>query len=182
MTEIRLHGRGGQGAVMLARMLAMAFVQEGKYAEAFPMYGVERRGAPVVAFLRVDNKCIREKTQIYHPDCLLVIDSRLIYTQDIFTGLKQGGILVINATKPTRELYSQNVELVGLVDATTVGLEEIGVPITNTSMMGAFARATGWIRLDSILSCLGQYFGGVILEQNRRCAKRGFEETEILSG
>jgi len=180
MKEVRLHGRGGQGAVMGARLLASALAHEGKYAAAFPMFGFERRGAPVTAFLRIDDKPIREKTQVYHPDCLIVIDPRLIYTQNVFNGLKPQGALVINAIKPEKELYSGDLEVVGFVDATRVGLEEIGAPITNTCMMGAFARTTGWVGLDSILSSLSDSFSGEILERNMRCAKRGFEETKVI--
>jgi len=180
MKEIRLHGRGGQGAVMAAGMLASALVHEGKYATAFPMFGPERRGAPVQSFLCFDDEPIRRRTRIYQPDCLVVVDPRLIYTQDIFGGLKESGILVINAAKADKELYSANVTLVGVVDATKIGLEEIGTAITNTCMMGAFARTTGWVQLDSILHALGERFSGKILESNMRCAKRGFEEVTVF--
>lgn len=181
MKETRLHGRGGQGAVMAAGMLASALVHEGKYAIAFGMFGPERRGAPVMSFLRFDDNPIRRKTQIYQPDCLIVVDPRLIYTQDIFFGLKAGGTLVINAPKADRELYPSNVALAGVIDATKIGLDEIGTAITNTCMMGAFARTTGWIKLDSVLHALEERFSGVILERNARCVKRGFEEVEVFN-
>ncbi len=180
MKEIRFHGRGGQGAVMAVGMLASALVHAGKYAAAFGMFGPERRGAPVMSFLRSDDKPIRQHTQIYQPDCLVVIDPRLIYTQDIFGGLKEGGILVINAPKEAKELYSAEVALVGVVDATKIGLEEIGTPITNTCMMGAFARVTGWVQLDSLMYALGERFNGTVLERNIRCIERGFEEVEVF--
>lgn len=180
MKEIRLHGRGGQGAVIAAGMLATALVHEGKYATAFPMFGPERRGAPVQSFLCFDEELIRRRTKIYKPDCLLVVDPRLIYTQDIFSGLKEAGILVINAPKVNKEVYSPNVTLAGVVDATKIGLEEIGTAITNTCMMGAFARTTGWLQLDSVLYALGEKFSGKILESNIRCAKRGYEEVQVF--
>lgn len=182
MNEVRVHGRGGQGAVMAVRMLASAVVHEGKYAASFPMFGSERRGAPVAAFLRIDEKPIRERTQIYQPNCLIVIDPRLIksYAQDIFSGLKPGGSLVINASLMAKELYSPNVGMVGFVDATRIGLEEIGTPVTNTCMMGAFARTTGWVQLDSILESLSDNFSGALLDKNIRCAKRGAEETTLI--
>ena len=182
MKETRFHGRGGQGAVMAAGMLASAFVHAGKYAAAFGMFGPERRGAPVMSFLRFDDKPIRQHTQVYYPDCLVVLDSRLIYTTDIFEGFKEGGTLVINATEPARELYSPNVARVGFVDATKIGLEEIGTPITNTCLMGAFARTTGWLQLDSLLFALEERFSGKVLERNIRCVKRGFEEVIVLNG
>lgn len=133
-----------------------------------------------MSFLRLDEKPIRRKTQIYQPDCLVVIDPRLIHTQDIVAGSKPESILVINATSPDKELYSPNISLVGSVDATRIGLEEIGAAITNTCMMGAFARTTGWVQLDSILIALGEKFSGRILERNTTCARRGFEETALL--
>lgn len=147
------------------------------------MFGPERRGAPVVSFLRFDEKPIRRKTQIYHPNCLVVIDPFLIqvHSQDIVAGLKPQSILVINTISPDEKLYSPDISLVGFVDATRIGLEEIGTAITNTCMIGAFARTTGWVQLDSILYALGEKFKGRILEKNIACAKRGFEETTFLS-
>ncbi len=182
MQEIRFHGRGGQGAVTAVRLLASAVVKEGKYAAAFPMFGVERRGVPIAAFLRIDDKSIRERTQIYEPDCLVVVDPHLIerHPQDIFAGLKSDSILVTNAARASAELGSPLVGLIGFVDATRIGLEEIGTAITNTCMMGAFARTTGLLGLDSILEVLGETFTGAVLDGNVRCARRGFAETTIV--
>lgn len=180
MKEIRLHGRGGQGVVVAARILASAFVREGKYGMAFPKFGFERRGAPVVAFARFDEKPIREKTQVYEPACVIVADPRLIRSVDIFDGLRPDGILVINAVEPLRERWHENLVAVVTVDATEIGLREIGTPITNTCMLGAFVRATGWLQLDSLLSSLGEYFDGSLLEKNRRCVQRGYQESTAL--
>lgn len=180
MKEIRWHGRGGQGAVVAARILATAFDREGKSAVAVPMFGGERRGAPVLAFTRFDDKPIREKTLIYHPDCVVVIDPRLMRSVDVFEGIKPDGILVIDATEQVTERYHQNIIAVGSVDATKIGLEEIGRPITNTCMLGAFARTTGWVQLDPILSGLAEYFSGGMLQNNIRCAQRGYEETKVI--
>jgi 2-oxoacid:acceptor oxidoreductase gamma subunit (pyruvate/2-ketoisovalerate family) len=179
MKEIRIHSRGGQGGVTAARILASAFVKEGRFAAAFPMFATERRGAPVTSFLRVDETPIRQRTLIYEPDCLLVLAPDLIY-KNIFGGLKPKGVLVVNTTDFPGELQSQGFEIVGFMDASRVGIEEIGTPITNTSMMGAFARTTKWIGLDSVLSSLSEYFTGSILEKNRRCVKRGFYEAEVI--
>ncbi len=134
-----------------------------------------------MSFLRFDDKPIRIKTKIYHPDCLIVVDPRLIYTHDIFAGLKQGGILVINAPGVNKESYSPLVSFAGVIDATRIGLEEIGAAVTNTCMMGAFARTTGWVKLDSVIHALGERFSGRVLEGNVRCAQRGFEEVTLLS-
>jgi len=180
MKEIRWHGRGGQGAVVAARVLTTSFDREGKSAIAIPKFGAERRGAPVIAYTGFDDKPIRAKTQLYHPDCLIVIDPLLIRTADVFEGIRTNGILVIASTEPVTEQLHQNLGVVGFVDATRIGLEEIGRPITNTCMLGAFARTTDWVQLDSILRGLGEYFTGNILQKNIRCVQRGYEETRVI--
>ena len=179
MKEIRIHGRGGQGAVMAARMLASAFVIEGKYIASFPMYGFERRGAPVVAFTRLDDKPVWEKTQVYNPDCLIVIDPTLFKLSGMFTGLKQEGILIANKSQQFDEKPDKNVHLAGVVNATQIALEEIGRDIPNTCLLGAFAAATKWLNLDSLTAALEQYFKGDILDKNIRSMKRGFNEVTI---
>lgn len=180
MKEIRIHGRGGQGAVLAARMLASAFVTEGKFVASFPMYGFERRGAPVVAFTRIDDKPIREKTQIYNPDCLIVIDPGLMKLTTLFSGLKPEGILVLNSPQPLQNQPDGNLKIGGVINATRIAVEEIGRDIPNTCLLGAFAAATGWLNLQSILSCLGDYLGGDILKRNLRSAERGYREVEVI--
>jgi len=159
--------------------LASVFDLEGKSAIAFPMFGFERRGAPVLAFNRFDDKIIREKTQIYHPHCVIVIDPRLMQSVDVFVGVKTSGILVLDASWRVKNQLHGKLEIIGSVDATGIGLEEIGKPITNTSMLGAFARTTGWVSIDSILKSLGEYFSGDILEKNLKCVRRGYEEASV---
>jgi 2-oxoacid:acceptor oxidoreductase gamma subunit (pyruvate/2-ketoisovalerate family) len=178
--EIRIHGRGGQGAVMAARMLASAFVAEGKYVASFPMYGFERRGAPVVAFTRVDDKPIREKTQIYTPDCLVVIDPGLMKLPTLFTGLKPGGVLIINSKKPLKAKLNENLKIGGVINATQIAVEEIGRDIPNTCLLGAFAAATGWLDLKSLLASLGDYLSGDMLQKNLKSAERGYKEVEVI--
>ena len=180
MKEIRIHGRGGQGAVLAARMLASAFVTEGKFVASFPMYGFERRGAPVVAFTRIDDKPIREKTQIYTPDCMVVIDPSLMKMPTLFSGLKPEGILILNSPQPLENKPDDNLKTSGVINATQVAVDEIGRDIPNTCLLGAFAAATGWLDLQSILSCLGEYFSGEILKRNLRCVERGFREVEVV--
>jgi len=179
MKEIRWHGRGGQGAVVAARVLATAFDKEGKAAMAFPKFGSERRGAPVMAFSAFDDKPIRQKTQLYHPDCLIVIDPQLMNSVDVFEGINTGATLILNTAEPVTERYHENLEILGAVDATWIALQEIGRPITNTSMLGAFARTTEWVKVDSILASLEEYFKGLALEKNIRCVQRAYEETRI---
>ena len=180
MKEIRIHGRGGQGAVLAARMLATAFVAEGKSVATFPMFGFERRGSPVVAFARFDDKPIREKTQIYNPDCLVVIDPGLMSLPTLFTGLKLGGVLILNSPKLPRGHLSDNLKLAGVINATQISVEEISRDIPNTCLIGALAAATQWLKLDSILSNLGEYLSGEILEKNIRSAERGYHEVEVV--
>jgi len=180
MKEIRVHGRGGQGAVLAARMLAAACVLEDKHVASFPMYGFERRGAPVVAFTRLDDKPVREKTQIYNPDCLVVIDPGLMTLPTLFSGLKPEGILVLNSPRQLENQPNGNLRLAGVVNATQIAVEEIGRDVPNTCLLGAFAATTGWVDLKSILSSLGDYFSDDLLERNARSAERGFHEVKVM--
>jgi len=160
-------------------MLASAFVLEGKSVASFPMYGFERRGAPVVAFTRIDDKPIREKTQIYEPDCLVVIDPGLLTLPTLFTGLKPEGVLILNSPEKLEEQLDKNLKIGGVINATQIAVEEIGRDIPNTCLLGAFAAATGWLELKSILSCLPDYLSGNILESNLRSTERGYREVEV---
>jgi 2-oxoacid:acceptor oxidoreductase gamma subunit (pyruvate/2-ketoisovalerate family) len=180
MIEVRFHGRGGQGAVTAARILSNAFVRQGKFGSSFPMFGFERRGAPVTAFMRFDENHIREKTQIYNPDCLVVLDPSQKNSPLIYDGLKPNGILILNTTKPIKERPHKHLSRAGIVDAETIALEEIGMPSPNTCILGAFAVTTGWIGLDYIFSSLEQYFSGEILKRNMRSAERGFHEVRVI--
>ena len=165
---------------MVARMMASAFLAEGKSVASFPMYGFERRGAPVVAFARVDDKPIMEKTQIYNPDCLVVIDPGLINLPTLFTGLKPGGALIINSKKSLKGKPNENLKIGGVVNATQIAVEVIGRDIPNTCLLGAFAAATGWLKLESVLACLGDYLSGDMLQRNLKSAERGYKDVEVL--
>ncbi|MFQ6116716.1 MAG: 2-oxoacid:acceptor oxidoreductase family protein [Candidatus Bipolaricaulia bacterium] len=179
MKEIRFHGRGGQGARMASEILATACVLEGGYVSAFPMFGAERRGAPVTAFLRFDEQPVRRTTQIYQPDCLMILDPSQLGPA-AFDGIKPKGTLILNTSGSITEKPHAHVEIVGFVDAVAIALEEIGRPIVNTPMLGAFARTTGWVALDSILSSLAEFFSGDLLERNRNSVRKGYERTEIV--
>jgi len=178
--EIRIHGRGGQGAAVASRILTTAFVHGGKWAAGFPVFGVERRGAPLEAFVRFNNKQIREKSKIYNPDCLIIIDPSLYHSTNIYQGIMEEGVLVVNAPDTLKERIHENLKIVGSVNATGIAVQEIGASITNTCMLGAFARTSGWIELNSILSALEEYFSGDKLERNVKAVTRGFEETDIV--
>ncbi|HLA82638.1 MAG TPA: 2-oxoacid:acceptor oxidoreductase family protein [Thermoleophilia bacterium] len=179
--EIRFHGRGGQGAVLAARMLASALAAEGKCVASFPMYGFERRGMPVVAFTRFDDQPIREKTQIYTPDCLVVIDSTLLGLANLFDGLKPDGVLILNSAKPLERSPHPNLKKAGLVNATQIALCEIGRDIPNTCLIGSLAKVTGWVELESVLQGLGDYLEGDMLKKNIRNAQRGYDEVEVTT-
>ncbi len=180
MKEIRFHGRGGQGIVIGAQMLVYAFVLEGKYASSIPTFGAERRGAPVAAFLRFDEKPIRETHQVYEPDCVVALDAFQVKSPVVFEGIRGDGIAIFNSPRQSFEMkWHQNLKMLGLLDATSIALEEIGRPIANTCMMGAIARATGWVGLDAVLSSLEMYFDGKQLETNARSARRGFETVKL---
>lgn len=177
--EIRFHGRGGQGAVMAAKMLASVMAREGKHVASFPMYGFERRGMPVIAFTRFNDQIIREKTQIYTPDCLMVIDPTLLSLETLFTGLKPGGILILNSPTQLATQPSANLEKVGIINATDVALCEIGRDIPNTCLIGAMAKTTGWFSLDSVIKGMEDYLSGSMLKKNIRNAERGYNEVEV---
>ena len=164
---------------MAAEILASAFVAEGKHVAAFPMFSFERRGAPMQSFVRFDDKPIREKTQIYLPDVVIILDPALATSPGSFWGLKSGGVVVANRPKPYEEPPDQNAKLGAVVEATEIALTELGIPATNTPMLGAFAAATHWVGIESILSGLDAYFSGELLKKNMRCVERAFHEVEI---
>jgi 2-oxoacid:acceptor oxidoreductase gamma subunit (pyruvate/2-ketoisovalerate family) len=178
--EIRFHGRGGQGAVMAAKMLASALLVEGKHVASFPMYGFERRGAPVVAFTRFDDKPIREKTQIYEPDCIIVIDPGLLTLPTLFTGLRPDSYFVLNTAKKTYAQPDKALKTGVLINATGIAVQEVGRDIPNTCLLGAVAAATGWLSLDSVLKSLPEYLSGDILARNLKSAERGYKEVEVI--
>ncbi len=170
MIEIRFHGRGGQGAVTAARILAKAMFFDGKYAQAFPFFGVERRGAPVMAFTRVDDKKIRLRSQIYEPDYVIVQDSSLLESVDVTSGLKSGGKLVINTEKDIKDINLNNVD-VHTIDATGIALEILGLPIVNTVMLGAFAGVTDEVGIESLKEAILDSFPKKLGEKNAKAAE-----------
>jgi len=178
--EIRLHGRGGQGAAIASGMLVSAFTQEGKYTCGFPMFGFERRGAPVTSFARFSDRPVREKTMIYQPDCLIVLDTAQLSRPAIYSGFKPGGTIVANTPKAPEGKPHDNVKTYGWVDATTIAIEEIGIPAINTCILGAFAATTNWIQPQTLQTILKDYFKGKILDRNLRSAERGYNETQVI--
>jgi pyruvate ferredoxin oxidoreductase gamma subunit len=180
MKEIIMWGRGGQGAVIASEMLAGAFAKEGKWVSAFPSFGPERRGAPVDAFIRFNEKKITTVSQIRHPDCLIVMDRMRANTTPEDPEMREGGILVLNISNDFIPAQFKGIDILGRIDATSIALEEIGRDISNSVMLGAFARATGWVGLDSLVSVLEEKFQEKLLKQNVRCMERGYEEIDLI--
>lgn len=157
-----------------AELIATAAFKSGVYSQAFPAFGVERRGAPVQAFVRFSDEKVRLRSQIYEPDYIIVQDSSLIADVDVFSGLKEGGIALVNTEKDTVEGAPEGINLI-IIDATSLALEILGLPITNTTLMGAFAAATGEIELDALEEALGERFSGPLAEKNIAAARRAYE-------
>ena len=179
MKEIRFHGRGGQGAVTAAELLAVSAFTDGKYSQAFPAFGVERRGAPVLAFTRIDDKKIRLRSQIYEPDYVIVQDDTLIGSVDVLLGVKQEGTVLVNSDRSPSELNLKTKSNVRTIDGTKIALEELGRPIMNTTLLGAFAGATKEIRIESIEKSVLERFSGDIGTKNVNAVRRAYEEMEM---
>lgn len=159
MRELRIHGRGGQGSVIASKLLAVALFREGEWVQSFPAFGVERRGAPVTAFLRLDDDPIRLRCEITEPDDLIVLDSTLIDAIDVTAGLKPGGTILVN-TEKTPEEYPELLEhfCVATIDASGIairhGLGTKSQPIVNTAIVGAFAAEFGLIGLEAVKAAI----------------------------
>ena len=180
LIEIRWHGRGGQGAVTSAELLAQAAINEGQYAQAFPSFGPERRGAPVLAFVRISQQPILIRAEISQPDMVVVLDPGLLPIVNVTSGLKANGIVVVN-TKKQAEQIRQEFGInwtIATIDATTIARELLGVPITNTTMVGAVIKTAGVVELDSLLEPLERRFGR-LAERNANAMRRAYEETII---
>jgi pyruvate ferredoxin oxidoreductase gamma subunit len=181
MIEIRIHGRGGQGSVTAAELLAVAAFDDGREAQAFPAFGVERRGAPVQAFCRIADAPIRRRSQVYNPDYVIVQDPTLLDTVDVLSGLAEGGTVVINTERSASELSLKTKARVVTVPATQIALEELGRPIMNTAIMGAFAGVSGEISFDAIERSIRHRFGDELGEKNVRAAKRAYDSMKEQS-
>jgi len=181
MIEIRLHGRGGQGAVTSAELLALAAIKGGKYAQAFPSFGPERRGAPVVAFCRISDEQIRVRSVIAQPDIVLVLDPSILRLVDVSDGLKQEGVLVTNTRFSPEEIKKElGVKTrLAVVDATKIAREELGLPITNTTMLGALLKAAEVVDKGAMIEPLKKRFGR-IAERNIKAFERAYKETRIV--
>ena len=172
MFQVRIHGRGGQGVVSGAELLSVAAFLEGRYAQAFPSFGSERMGAPVMAFCRIDVREIRLREPVMEPDALIIQDPTLLHQVDLFNGLSKDGFILLNSTRSFTELGLagfvggfRNDRLFTL-PATEIALKHVGRPVPNVPLLAAFAAITGQIRQDSVLSAIREKFPGAIAEKN----------------
>ena len=181
--EVRFHGRGGQGAVMAAQALAVAASHDGYSAIAFPFFGAERRGAPVLAFARFGEERLRVRTQVYEPHYVVVLDESLIDTVDVLAGLRPGGIVVVNTTRSPDRLVLSKKAKSATVDATSIALEYTKQAAVNTAMLGAFAKATGLITIEGVEAGIMEVFGRrlskEIADRNVAAAGAAFDATRL---
>ncbi|HEU0199148.1 MAG TPA: 2-oxoacid:acceptor oxidoreductase family protein [Burkholderiaceae bacterium] len=180
MFQIRIHGRGGQGVVTAAEMLSIAAFREGHYAQAFPSFGSERTGAPVVAFCRIDDREIRLREPIAQPDALIVQDPTLLHQVDVFAGLATEGYILINTGRSFEELgigefvWRFRPERLCTVNATELALEHIGRPVPNAALLGGFAALTRLISIDSVNAAIAEKFDGKVAAANIAAAAEAY--------
>ena len=181
MFQVRIHGRGGQGVVTAAEMLSIAAFLEGRHAQAFPSFGSERTGAPVVAFCRMDEREIRLREPVLEPDALIIQDPTLLHQVDVFGGLAREGYVLINTSRSFEALgvgefaRSQRAERLCTVPATEIALKHLGRPLPNAALLGGFAAIAGLISLESVAAAIREKFSGAVAEGNIAAATRAYE-------
>lgn len=180
MFQVRIHGRGGQGVVTAAEMLSIAAFEEGRHAQAFPSFGSERTGAPVVAFCRIADKEIRLREPIMEPDALIIQDPTLLHQVDVFAGLKKDGYILINTNKTFEELglgdflRDWHPERLCTVSATDLSIKHVGRPVPNVPLLGGFAAVSGIIKLESVALAIREKFSGKVADGNIAAATEAF--------
>ena len=181
MFEVRIHGRGGQGVVTAAEMLSVAAFLEGRHAQAFPSFGSERMGAPVVAYCRIADREIRLREPVLEPDALIVQDPTLLHQVDVFSGLVKDGYILINTTRSFDELglgefvAGFRPERLCTVPATDLALRHVGRPVPNAALLGGFAAVTGRVSIDSVCEAIRERFGGKVATGNAAAATEAWE-------
>jgi pyruvate ferredoxin oxidoreductase gamma subunit len=187
MFQVRIHGRGGQGVVTAAELLSVAAFLEGRHAQAFPSFGSERTGAPVVSFCRIDDKEIRLREPILEPDALIVQDPTLFKAIDVFEGLKRDGYLLVNSNRSFAELGLAEIAAklppahARLVPASELAVKHVGRPVPNAALLGAFAALTGLVHLHSVAAAIRQAFPGKVGEANVTAATAAYQTIAALA-
>ncbi|HLM96622.1 MAG TPA: 2-oxoacid:acceptor oxidoreductase family protein [Acidimicrobiales bacterium] len=190
MFEVRFHGRGGQGAVTAADLLALAAFEEGRHAQSFPNFGSERMGAPVVAYCRLGEREIRTREPVMAPDCVIVIDPTLVHQVDLFAGLGPDGYLLVNSSRALDELGLESLaarfrpERLLTVPATEVALRQIGKPLPNAAMLGGFAALTAEVTIAAVSSAIRERFSAnpSVAERNVAAVAEVFQHArEVMS-
>jgi len=181
MFQVRIHGRGGQGVVTAAEMLSIAAFEEGRHAQAFPSFGSERTGAPVVAFCRIADKEIRLREPIMEPDALIIQDPSLLHQVDVFAGLKRDGYVLINTSKSLEQLgvgeflKDWNPARVCTVPATEISIKCVGRPVPNVPLLGGFAAISQLLKLESVIKAINDKFSGKVAEGNIAAATEAYK-------
>lgn len=180
MFQVRIHGRGGQGVVSGAEMLSVAAFVEGRFAQAFPSFGSERMGAPVMAFCRIDVKEIRLREPVLEPDAVIIQDTTLLHQVDLFKGLHQGGYILINSTRSFSDLglgdFARGFNQIRLcnVPATEIALKHVGRAVPNVPLLGAFAAVSGQIRIESVVAAIREKFPPALAQKNVAAASEAY--------
>lgn len=183
MIEIRFNGRGGQGAVSAAEIMVEAIMYEGKFAQAFPMFSGERRGAPVESFLRIDDRQVRVHQQCTDPDICVILDSGLVSLIPWYIGLRQGGTAIINWKDHNLPIIPIKISKLGFVDATSISIQTLGyraIPITNTAMLGALIKTTELVSVDNVNKAIKNHFKEEVAEKNINALNLAYEKTNII--
>lgn len=179
MVEIRIHGRGGQGVVTASDLLAMAAFKEGHYAQAFPSFGSERTGAPVVSYCRVSDEPIRSREPVLYPDIVIVQDPTLLPVMDVFSGLKSGGVVLINSGKDPSELGELPDATVLTVPASEIARAHVGRPLPNAALLGALAAVTGQWKLEAVEEAIKHKWHGRVGDGNAAAAAEAYERVKV---
>jgi len=184
--QVRMHGRGGQGVVSGAEMLSVAAFHEGRHAQAFPSFGSERMGAPVMAFCRIDDRPIRLREPVMAPDVLVIQDATLLHQVDLFNGLAPDGYVLLNSRQGYEALglgdlvRRMRAERLLALPATDIALEHVGRPVPNVPLLGAFAALTGIVHLASVIAAIRGKFDGRLAETNVAAVHAAYEQTRKL--
>lgn len=185
MFQVRIHGRGGQGVVTAAEMLSIASFEEGRHAQAFPSFGSERTGAPVVAFCRIADQEIRLREPIMEPDALIIQDPTLLHQVDVFSGLRSDGYILINTNKSYEALGLAEFlrdhpgERMLTLAATEIALKHVGRPVPNVPLLGGFAAMSGIIRLESVVKAIRDKFSGKVADGNIAAATDAYNAVRV---